>query len=113
MQRLDRITGDVVGVKKLTLLIWISSACILCLSARDSIGQRTVPSEPFPAELDRYIAKVRAEWQIPGLAVAIVRNDSTLAAKGFGVRELGKPDAVDENTVFDVASLAKSFTATA
>lgn len=42
-----------------------------------------------------------------------MRHDSVLAAKGYGVRELGKPDRVDENTVFSIASLTKSFTATA
>src|SRR5688572_12633584 len=74
-----------------------------------------VPSstERFPPELDRYIATVLAEWQIPGLAIAVVRNDSTLIAKGYGVRELGKPGLVDANTVFEIASIAKSFTATA
>ena len=75
--------------------------------------QRTPPTERFPAELDRYIAKVLADWQIPGLAIAVVRNDSTLVAKGYGVRRLGSPEPVDEHTVFDIASLAKSFTATA
>jgi CubicO group peptidase (beta-lactamase class C family) len=67
----------------------------------------------FPAELDRYIAKVVADGRIPGLALAVVRNDSVLVAKGYGVRELGKPGLVDEHTIFDIASLAKSFTATA
>jgi CubicO group peptidase (beta-lactamase class C family) len=74
---------------------------------------RAVPADPFPATLDRYIANVVSEWKIPGMAIAIVRNDSTLVAKGYGVRTLGKPDRVDANTVFDIASLAKSFTATA
>ena len=67
----------------------------------------------FPANLDRYISSVVQEWKIPGLAIAVVRNDSVLVAKGYGVRELGKPGRVDENTVFDIASLSKSFTATA
>jgi CubicO group peptidase (beta-lactamase class C family) len=75
--------------------------------------QAPPPKEPFPAELDRYIAAVLAEWKIPGLAVAVVRNDSVLVAKGYGVRELGKPDPVDEHTAFDAASLSKAFTATA
>jgi len=75
--------------------------------------ERTPPRERFPADLDRYIAQVLAAWQIPGIAIAVVRNDSTLVAKGYGVRELGKPGLVDENTVFDIASLSKSFTATA
>jgi CubicO group peptidase (beta-lactamase class C family) len=76
-------------------------------------GQQRTPAERFPAELDRYIAQVLTDWRIPGLAVAIVRNDSTLVAKGYGVRRLGRPDPVDEHTVFDIASLAKSFTAMA
>ena len=75
---------------------------------------RALPAqaERFPAALDRYIARVLVDGQIPGLAVAIVRNDSVLVAKGYGVRELGKPGRVDANTIFDAASLTKSFTAT-
>ena len=77
-------------------------------------GQHGGPGDgQFPAELDRYIAKVVADGQIPGMAIAVVRNDSVLVAKRYGVRELGKPGLVDEHTIFDIASLAKSFTATA
>ena len=68
---------------------------------------------PPPAALDQYFAKALADWELPGLAVAVVRNDSVLFAKGYGVRELGKPARVDEHTAFDAASLTKSFTATA
>jgi CubicO group peptidase (beta-lactamase class C family) len=66
-----------------------------------------------PPALDQYFAKALADWQVPGLAVAVVRNGSLLFAKGYGVRELGKPGRVDEHTAFDAASLTKSFTATA
>jgi CubicO group peptidase (beta-lactamase class C family) len=71
------------------------------------------PPAGFPAELDAYLARALREWEIPGMAIAVVRNDSVLVAKGYGVKELGRPGLVDENTVFDVASLTKSFTATA
>ncbi|MBC7790562.1 MAG: serine hydrolase [Anaerolineae bacterium] len=67
----------------------------------------------FPAELDAYIAKAVKDWEVPGLSIAIVRNDSVIVVKGYGVREMGKPGKVDQNTVFDAASLTKSFTATA
>ncbi len=78
------------------------------------LAQRgTPPADRFPAELDGYIARVLEDWRIPGLAIAVVRNDSTLVARGYGVRELGKHEPVDEHTVFDVASLTKAFTATA
>jgi CubicO group peptidase (beta-lactamase class C family) len=67
----------------------------------------------MPRELDAYIEKARRDSGTPGLAVSIVKDGRLLAAKGYGVRELGKEAAVDENTLFDVASLTKSFTAAA
>ena len=66
-------------------------------------------SNPY-AGLDTYIESAMKEWKIPGLAVGIVRNDTVVYAKGFGVRTLGKPDKVDEHTLFAIASDTKSFT---
>ncbi|HEX2205223.1 MAG TPA: serine hydrolase [Longimicrobium sp.] len=63
--------------------------------------------------LDAYIEQAMRDWQVPGLSIAIVRNDSVIFAKGYGVREIGKPARVDENTVFAVASNTKALTATA
>lgn len=102
-------------VRKITHCWLCGLAAFLTVIPQQNVAaqQRTPPTERFPAELDRYIAKVLADGGIPGLAVAVVRNDSVLVAKGYGVRELGRPGLVDENTVFDIASLAKSFTATA
>ena len=48
---------------------------------------------------------------MPGLAVAVVHADAPPIAQGFGVRRLGEPGRVDENTIFNIASLTKSFTA--
>ena len=60
--------------------------------------------------LDAYIEKARTDWNVAGLAVAIVRGDSVIYAKGFGVKEMGKPDPVDANTRFAIGSNSKSFT---
>lgn len=62
------------------------------------------------AEIDAYVEKTRAEWDVPGMAVAIVKDDKVIFAKGYGVRELGKTDKVDENTLFAIASNSKAFT---
>ncbi len=64
-------------------------------------------------ELDTYIENARKEWGCPGIAVAIVKDGKVLMTKGYGVRTLGRPELVDENTMFDTASLSKSFTAAA
>lgn len=65
------------------------------------------------AGLDEYIVKSMADWGTPGLSIAIVRNDSVIYLKGYGVRELGKPDRVDENTLFAIGSQTKPFTTAA
>ena len=63
------------------------------------------------AGLDAYLTQAIRDWDVPGLAIAIVKDDSVVYARGFGVRELGKADAVDPNTVFIAASTTKAFTA--
>ena len=64
-------------------------------------------------ELDAYITKGVRDWQIPGLTVTVVRNDSVLLAKGYGVRRLGASGAVDAQTQFGIMSTTKAFTALA
>ena len=47
---------------------------------------------------------------MPGIALAIVKDDKVVFAKGYGVREMGKSEKVDENTLFAIASNSKAFT---
>ncbi len=61
-------------------------------------------------EIDAYAEKTRQDWNVPGIAVAIVKDDKVIFAKGYGVRELGKTEKVDENTLFAIASNSKAFT---
>jgi len=63
--------------------------------------------------LDALIAETQRDWPVPGLAVAIVKDGETVLAKGYGVREAGHPEPVDENTLFAIASNTKAFTAAA
>ena len=62
------------------------------------------------AGFDAYVTKAMAEWKVPGVAIGIVRNDSVIYAKGFGVRTIGRPEKVDEQTLFAIASDTKAFT---
>jgi len=61
-------------------------------------------------EIDDYANTVMTTWKGPGMAIAVIKDDKTVLAKGYGVRELGKPDKVDENTLFAIASNTKAFT---
>jgi CubicO group peptidase (beta-lactamase class C family) len=62
---------------------------------------------------DDYVNKARADWDVPGVAIAIVKDDKIVLAKGYGVRELNKPAPVDERTIFAIGSSSKAFTAAA
>ena len=64
-------------------------------------------------QLDEWIEKTRQTWQVPGLSVAIVWGDQVLLCKGYGVRETGKADPIDDQTLFAIASNTKAFTADA
>jgi CubicO group peptidase (beta-lactamase class C family) len=63
--------------------------------------------------LDGYVRQVMHDWHVPGLAIAIVQDDKVVLARGYGVRELGKPGKVDADTLFDIGSNSKAFTAAA
>lgn len=64
-------------------------------------------------ELDLLIELSMRRWHVPGLAIALVEGDSIVRTKGYGVREIGKLDRVDEHTLFAIASCTKAFTASA
>ena len=52
-------------------------------------------------------------FDVPGLALAVVKDGTVVVAKGYGVRKLGGPTPVDAKTLFGIASNTKVFTATA
>jgi CubicO group peptidase (beta-lactamase class C family) len=53
------------------------------------------------------------EWSVPGLAIAVIKEDSVWFSRGYGVRRLGQPDPVDAGTLFGLLSPTKSFTTAA
>jgi len=61
--------------------------------------------------LDPYITQAMRDWRVPGLAIVVVKDDSVTFLRGYGVRELGKPDPVTVHTRFGNMSTTKAFTA--
>lgn len=84
-------------------------ACVLLLSAFVFVQAQTAPLQGF----DGYAEKALKDWEIPGVAIAVIKDDKIVFAKGFGVKEIGKPDKVDEKTIYGVASNSKAFTSAA
>lgn len=64
------------------------------------------------ADFDAYIESVRKTFEVPGIAVAVVKDGEIVFERGWGERELGKAP-VDAHTLFAIASNTKAFTATA
>jgi len=73
------------------------------------------PSTPafIRDSLDIYIQRGMQQWQIPGLAIAIIKDGKVILSKGYGVTENQKSDKVDDKTLFIIASNTKLFTGTA
>jgi CubicO group peptidase (beta-lactamase class C family) len=69
-------------------------------------------AQPPFADFDAYVEKNLKNLNIPGLSVAIVKDGKVVFVKGYGVRQYGKPEKVDGNTVFAIGSNTKAFTGT-
>jgi len=65
------------------------------------------------ADVKALVEAARNAWAVPGVAVAIVKDDKPLYLAGHGVRESGKADPVTPHTAFQIASTTKAFTTTA
>ena len=75
-------------------------------------AQRVAPPVSLD-QLDDYVARAVRDWRVTGLAIAVVKDDSVVFAKGYGLRQLGRPDAVDVGTRFAIGSTTKAMTAAA
>lgn len=64
-------------------------------------------------DIDAYINKGITNFNIPGLAIAVVKDGKTIIMKGFGKKTINSPEPVDENSLFIIASNSKLFTGTA
>ncbi len=67
----------------------------------------------LPDDLDEYIKSGMTAWKIPGLSIVVVKDGAVVLAEGYGVLEAGKPEKVNEDTIFAIGSTSKAFTAAA
>jgi len=119
--RTERIAAALAGA---LLLAGCTGSPAATTIAVDASGAPNAAAVALPGELDALVAaaverlpglieQALADSGVPGLAVAVVSGGETVYSAGFGVRELGRPEAVDADTVFQIASVSKSLTGTA
>ena len=75
------------------------------ISIHDSVAQK-IPLD----SLDVYLEQIIKDFELVGLSVGIVQNDSVTYSKGFGIKEIGKDSKVNDQTSFGIGSISKSFT---
>ena len=91
-------------MKQLVCIVWLIVSSMTAVYSQKN---------PFPTDsLDRYIQKGMSDWQIPGLAIAIVKDGKIVFMKGYGVTAVGSTKPINEHTIFQIASQSKLFTAT-
>ncbi len=88
---------------------WTARGVIALLFLVTTGGSAYAQQGPL-RELDAYIEKNLAAWEVPGLAISVIKDDAIIFSKGYGVRRLGSTDMVDERTVFAIGSNSKTFT---
>ena len=91
-------------------LIRICAALLPFFTAMEAESQTP---DSLSRDFDAYVAKAVRDWQTPGLAIAVVKDGKLVFARGYGVREIGKPAPFDTSTLSAIASTTKAITAAA
>lgn len=94
------------------IALHVAATLTVSLLLAAPLGAQARPRDPF-AGFDAYATQAMAEWKVPGMAIAVVRGDSILLARGYGVRTLGDTARVDARTMFAIGSASKAFTGAA
>lgn len=107
-----RFLGPILFITVSVLIAAATASAALPASAQAPLAGRTARAV-LPPGLDTEVARVMKAFEVPGIGLAIVKDGRVLLAKGYGLRRLGEPDAVDGRTLFGIASNTKVFTAAA
>jgi CubicO group peptidase (beta-lactamase class C family) len=87
---------------------WGTALLVIVVAFSPATAQRA--AAPDWAAFDRYVAQAAKDWKVPALAIAVVKDDSLVFAKGYGVLEIGKNQPANEHTRFAIGSTTKAMT---
>lgn len=95
----------------LALCLALGSAASAHPPAPDATATQALAAQL--ADFDAYVEEARRGFEVPGIAVAIVKDGAIVLERGYGLRAIDQPEAVDERTLFAIASNTKAFTSAA
>ncbi len=85
------------------LALWLLATTIVVSAERAHAQLDT-------AAIDDVAERVMALYSVPGMAVGVIKDGEVIFSSGYGVRELGKSERIDDETMFKIASNTKAFT---
>ncbi|MGB1207270.1 MAG: serine hydrolase domain-containing protein [Chitinophagales bacterium] len=94
-------------MKNLSLYLFFS---IVFLSFLSACATHTPPNLTVEESIDELMTQLRID-KAPGCAITVIQQDSIIYSKGFGLSNVEKGTKNTPNTIFDVGSISKSFTA--
>jgi len=94
---------------KKTMLILMGLLFITSSFAAEDLDKAKL--DKILPQFEQYAQKSMKDWQVPGMSIVIVQGDKVVYIKSFGVKKIGTQEPVDVNTVFQIGSISKSFTA--
>ncbi len=101
--------------RSLLILFCLLAGALVLLTGWEALAAE--PPKPGSEELkkilgdfEQYAEEARQQWQVPGMAIAVVQDGKVVFDKGFGVKQVGGHDPVDKQTVFQIGSTSKAFT---
>lgn len=102
----------------LIIVFLLIGYCLWTSSLGDDYSLGCLSSEPDEGcmkqvlqDFEQYTENGMNDWQVPGIAVAVVQGNETIYLKGFGVRKINTTDPVTPDTIFQIGSATKGFTA--
>lgn len=97
--------------RRLPLLALLLAALlsVSTLGALETAGPAPAPKDPLAGWND-FVDKALVDWKVPGLAMAVVKDDKVLLVKGYGVRDVAKKLPVTPRTLFAIGSATKALT---
>ncbi len=84
---------------------------VLALGLSPAFAATKAPQPVNLRGFSEFVAKTMAEWKVPGMAVAIVKDGKVVFAEGFGFRDVERGLKVTPHTIFPIGSCSKAFTA--
>jgi CubicO group peptidase (beta-lactamase class C family) len=96
-------------MKKINQVLNLLISLVLLIPFTISVSAQTITA----SEIDSLVERTMKTFDVPGIAVAIIKDDKVIHSRGYGVRSLKTKQKVDSNTLFAIASNSKAFTTAA